>query len=159
MDCIPRADRQIRRSDGKLMPNAETRKNIMAAAGLIWRKCGFFWVLYTMYNRLFGLCLYGPTSWPVNREVSCETYEQSMREAGFSHAQCKDISEGVFMYNSVLQDRILGLDKNWCARWFSLRGWYFAAKFLFTEWSANPIILAIVCRSDFSPYVLATARK
>lgn len=121
---------------------------------------GFFWLWYLVTN--FAICkiMYGTGSYPENKENSIAEYEKSLNEAGFTgEIKIKDISGEVFFYNNVVRHRILGMDKGWFRRWTSPSGWYNCLKFLFTEWSANPFMLAMMCRKELAPYVLVTAYK
>lgn len=163
MDCIPKLSNDAQKSrDKQTDPGAARmlRRRLSVGIGAIYQEVGFFWTNFMFWNFVICGCLYGMHSWPMNKENSIEEYEKSLREAGFTgHIQVNDISDNVFLYNKKYRHRVLGIDKNWFSRWFSPLGWYMSIKFLTTEWSANPFMLAILCRQQFSPYVLVTAKK
>lgn len=152
MDCLPDGG-----ASAYPLFDPSTRKRL----GAVFREVGILWFLYLVWNRIFCNCLYGRHSWPSNEDTSSPAgYEAGLRKAGFTgDIKITDVSGHIFFYNSIYRHHVLGIDKGCCARWFDIKGWCRATSYLMTEWSANPYILAILCRKEFSPYVLVTAYK
>lgn len=157
-DCIPKG--WLRKPPKGEKRSKEDQENLRKALKMIRQEVGVMWLIYFITNALICGMLYGQDSWPANKEVSSETYEESLREAGFTgELSVTDISERVFFYNNIYRYRILGLDKNCLCRWLSPYGWWMCIYYFLTEWSANPFLLAILCRKELSPYILVSAHK